>query len=722
MADSKTTNNVALENLQREINLNVSKLTNTHVDYNVDINVTSYNNTISEAESLKQFLNTSTYNESTATFEDSNSTLSNIGDSDSKTFWDKLQEEYAASSATAFSRWTNDIIAGSGDGVLNNAFSTIESAAATGVSLVTSDLADVFSTITENGADSISSTPLVGSYMIDMMNRLSGTVQSIAGALSSLGNSYNDGSTETAFGAKQEKSWQTLISAIESKTTNFTINKLKTTPLDPGTSQTSMYGNMMLGCPPNFISTADPLNRTMINTFVKDAKFVSLTPGMPKYNGSRYIASTKESILRQTDTAREMLDYLIQNGVNKDTLSKDKRYYTFQPAYGKFYSYLETMLNTVWIKLGLGTEDSNTFNIYSFFPELTANDNAEPLSQYHSAIGFFVNPVGGITENITNERTSFGETLASDTNTQAEEYQRINYLTGMGTGGAGKEASRALGVGANVVGNLKNFASDALANTVKGFTSNSGIVRKAIGAVGGIFKDYVNNVTTVDNGALLQSFTAVNGMRVTYPELWSSSSYSQSISLDFNFFSPYGDPLSIFKYVYVPFFTLLTFTLPRQADDNGFVSPFFVRADIPGYMTCDLGMITNFSFTRGGAVGLFSKDGLPRCISGTFSIESLFPYLSMSRRISFLSANPSYTSFLDSFSGFASIYDESDETSLNEYFKNMLNRVNGESNSSGIRLWNRFDLYGKSANKTYADQLSVRLNTKPTNISWLRKV
>ena len=74
--------------------------------------------------------------------------------------------------------------------------------------------------------------------------------------------------------------------------------------------------------------------------------------------------------------------------------------------------------------------------------------------------------------------------------------------------------------------------------------------------------------------------------------------------------------------------------------------------------------------------------------------------------------------------GFAAVYsDESDSSSLNEYFKNMLNRVNGESNLSGVKLWNRFDSYGRSANKKYVNTLAdSKLMVKPKNIHWLRKI
>ena len=158
-------------------------------------------------------------------------------------------------------------------------------------------------------------------------------------------------------------------------------------------------------------------------------------------------------------------------------------------------------------------------------------------------------------------------------------------------------------------------------------------------------------------------------MKVMYPELWQDSSFNKSISFDFNFASPYGDPASIFKYVYVPFFSLLTFAMPRMASDNGYVSPFFIRASVPGLFNSDLAMISDMTWNRGGGENHFTKDGLPLKISGTVTITDLYPYLSSINHVSCLSFNPSYSIWMDSFAGQSAIYEETETDPLNTYFK-----------------------------------------------------
>lgn len=529
---------------------------------------------------------------------------------------------------------------------------------------------------------------------------------------------YNDGATETVFGGDQEKSWRTLSAAIKSSSAKYKINVVESTPLN--SENGSLYGTMIMGAPMTFNNITDPKNRVMLNTFVKDAKFLSLTPGVPKYTGSHYIAHSDNDIKKQTQTPNEMLDYLLKNGVDGEHLSKDKRYYTFQAAYGKYYSYLETMLNAIWIKLGLGTEGDGTFNMMTFFDGLNTSEDADPKSQYCNALGFFVNPVGSVAENISNEKTGFGSNIGSDTNNASENYQMINYLTGMGTGTALQTGARTAGIVAKAGVQVKEFVSDKFSHFISGFRSGQGKLGKVLKAGLGALWDVAEIATTQDVGAQMQAFAVTNGMKVMYPELWADGSYSKSMTFDFNFVSPYGDPLSIFKYVYVPFCCLLCMTLPRQADANGYVSPFFVRADMPGVVTCDLGFISNMSYTRGGGNGLFTKDGLPRAISGSFTVEDLYPYLAMSRRISFLSANPSYTSFIDSMIGLNAVYSENNTSALGDYWKNMLNRVNG-SYSGG--LWNRYNSEGRALHKEFISSVPKnKFTTRPKSINWFNSI
>lgn len=574
---------------------------------------------------------------------------------------------------------------------------------------------DIFGAINA-GTDYLANTLRDFAGYVDTSSSLgqafSGIVSIVADGLKK----YEDGVSETSFGAYMSDSWygngdKSFLDFFKSTKSSsaYNVKVLSSTPLDPGKDRESLYGSMILGCPYQFNSIADPGNRTLINSLIKDSRYLSLTPGMPQYHGSQYLQKDSENIYKQTTTGNDMLNYLLRNGIDKTFASKDKRYYTFQAKYAEYFSYLEAMLNPIWIKMGLATgTNQNEFNIFSFF-NIQSNSGIDPtgynelLPQYNHSIGFYVNPASAVSESVDSSQTSEGSALADRTNSMSDTYQKINYITGMGTGGGARNTARTIGIGYQTATNLGNYISEnfTMASKMGSAAYNAAPKLKALaglaGTVAGAAIDVARLSSTEDLGSLMQSFATTNGMKVVYPELWNSSTYSKNINFNLTFTSPYGDPLSIFKYVYVPFCALLCFALPRQAAENGFVSPFFVRADVPGVVTSDLALISSLTWTKGGSNNLWTKDGLPRSIDCSITITDLYPYLAMTKRFSFLSANPSYTVFLDNMAGMCAISESDDSDSLNKYFDTLVDRVSGEIESTG--LWNKYNTSKRNNNK-----------------------
>lgn len=636
------------------------------------------------------------------------------------------------------------VVGGTITTVLNTAASTAELLNAFDGTL--SSLESGISTVVSGADDIIQSfSDALGSISTSLGNN-STTLKTVGKILSVFSDSladYQDGVTETSFGALQEQSWtgtsSSFVNAVAGKRTSMTVKFLSSTPLDQG-STANLYGTLMLGAPPTFTNISDPCAREYINSFVKDGKFITLTPGLPQYNGLSYSAlggtttdangnevatgGASDSQLNQTTDPDSMISYLLKNGLDDEFASKDKRYYTFKASYEQYFSYLETMLNAVYVKMGLATEDGSTFDLFSFFnlgKSKTSGDYGTFDGKYMNSLGFWVNPAGSLSESIDSSPTSFGSDLAGQVNAQSDTYAKENYITGMGTGGSARNVSRVAANTINTTISLKNLVSDNLnyAKQLSGSVSNA--IGKVIAyAVGAVF-DAGLYTTQNDMGQQVQMYATTNGMRVTYPELWYSTEYNRSFTVNFEFVSPYGDPMSIFQNVYVPFCALLCFAMPRQAAENGLVSPFLVRGDVSGLTTIDLGMITGFTFTRGGSNEMWTKDGLPLAISGNFSIVDLYPFLSMSKRLSYLSANPNYSVFLNNMAGLHATY-SIDDTALSDYFKQMLNRVSGQSNATEKKLWNGYGSASRAAHTAASEAArQTRINLAGSKVPWMRK-
>jgi hypothetical protein len=63
--------------------------------------------------------------------------------------------------------------------------------------------------------------------------------------------------------------------------------------------------------------------------------------------------------------------------------------------------------------------------------------------------------------------------------------------------------------------------------------------------------------------------------------------------------------------------------MPRQDGVSGYTSPYLLQIDAPGYFACPMGVITSFSFNKGGDEKMFNSRGLPLIIEGSFSVTDL---------------------------------------------------------------------------------------------------
>jgi len=114
------------------------------------------------------------------------------------------------------------------------------------------------------------------------------------------------------------------------------------------------------------------------------------------------------------------------------------------------------------------------------------------------------------------------------------------------------------------------------------------------------------------------------------PEVWNSSSFTKSYTFDFQFRSPYGDPVSIFYSLYIPLFMLIAGAFPRSVGQNSYSSPFIIRAYSQGMFAIPLGIIDSITIKRGNAeYGWANASGsmLPTEIDVSLSIKDLSPIM-----------------------------------------------------------------------------------------------
>lgn len=127
------------------------------------------------------------------------------------------------------------------------------------------------------------------------------------------------------------------------------------------------------------------------------------------------------------------------------------------------------------------------------------------------------------------------------------------------------------------------------------------------------------------------STSVITGANLIFPEIWESSSYNRDFSMEITLATPYGTRESIYLNIIVPLMHILALVLPRQSTVNSYSAPFLVRCSVPGFFSCDMGIVRDVTISKGGASGdSWSKDGLPTEVTVTINIADLYNALSMS--------------------------------------------------------------------------------------------
>ena len=138
-----------------------------------------------------------------------------------------------------------------------------------------------------------------------------------------------------------------------------------------------------------------------------------------------------------------------------------------------------------------------------------------------------------------------------------------------------------------------------------------------------------NALTGVLGRILSLSGNVVRGDNVIYPQVYQNSDYSKSYSFTVHLKSPYGNRLAYYLDICVPLMHLLALGIPRQSSANTYSSPFLVKAYVEGVFTCNMGLVTNMTITRGANDSSMTIDGLPTEVDVNITLQDLYCELTM---------------------------------------------------------------------------------------------
>jgi len=430
----------------------------------------------------------------------------------------------------------------------------------------------------------------------------------------------------------------------------------------------------ILGLPPTYTSLADYRRRVYDKSILADFPVISIVPGILKYRGSISMGVIK-----------------LTNFIAGDFLpiERDGRRVYFKYAYSEYVKYLTTMASSLLHKMMQNDEISwertvlfladflSTTESELYDEEISTELNDEfgssrdDIEKYVKA---YEDKVTELVDKIKMDEVTVDQLLTIPKDSETESFDiadnKIGELEDLNKAAKyGKNSNRDRIKGLSFFADSSTTSSISIDNSyiestleqearsaankltdMKYSVSNKNWFGKITTVIGGLMDGATSIMTLLgsDGGAS----AILKGAKLTFPKVFEGSSYNGgNYSISFKFTSPYGDPFSIFQYVYLPTLALLCFVLPQQLSATSYIAPFTVKVDYPGNFAVDLGAITRVSVDKNADSNNWTVDGLPLSLNVTVDVMDLYPTFMMAKSITLMNIGVSMSVYLNNMAG-----------------------------------------------------------------------
>ena len=317
-----------------------------------------------------------------------------------------------------------------------------------------------------------------------------------------------------------------------------------------------------------------------------------------------------------------ILDALASSGdgnsqtVIGDFLSKPGKYYTFEYDQASYWEYVDAMNHACAVYLGIDDVEvslnGKRGKLGSFHWKDCSNNKFDSLlNSNESYVCFYADAETTKSESFSNSTQK--SQLADSVNSMSDVAKEVMFLMG----------------------------AHGEADVVSWIQEQSKNITGIINEIGNIADDLLGGSTVVKE--LSKEFaTIATGGKLIFPEIWSDSEFTQSLDVKIKLRCPCPNKVSWFLDILAPINMLIALTLPRtpygknilgedysgNPSANGYFSPFLVRAFYKGLFNCDMGIITDLSFSK-GKEGSWTIDGLPSEVDVDITIKDLYNVMAM---------------------------------------------------------------------------------------------
>ena len=163
-----------------------------------------------------------------------------------------------------------------------------------------------------------------------------------------------------------------------------------------------------------------------------------------------------------------------------------------------------------------------------------------------------------------------------------------------------------------------------------GQSEGSGVVSSLLKSISSLAGDglqsIIDVVSNINKSPIGQTATNLltKGSHISLPQIWDSSTYSPSLSMNVKLISPYGHDDAILKYVLEPLLYILLLACPTTNDGVTYGQVPYVKFRAYGVSDIHLGYINNVSIRRGGSDIVTNAESVPLMVDVTISIKPAF--------------------------------------------------------------------------------------------------
>ena len=433
-------------------------------------------------------------------------------------------------------------------------------------------------------------------------------------------------------------------------------------------SQDAILTRRIFGTPFQFLESADmrpsdgPLGLEFTTNIMSETPILSVLPGVPKY--LKDLSATEKQQITQLfidkiDASTQAIEDMVNEKLSNDDL--ETKFFEFDSAATEYMSYVDVLCRMCAVFLGIGemTVPGTTekYAEYNWFKWKLSNAYAgksttpEPVldTYYKQAKDIAASAVESITSifsgDVAKDTSASGYPrlhqsmnqidVNSNSNAYMDQYyidffiKPPSYSESFSNQTTESAFASMLDSGSNLVKEFAFLTTAAGSSSANLQANMNTLLNQKAAELKMIADDGV--ISRFMNRLLTGSATIISGGNLVFPNIWQSSSYNRDFNVEITLATPYGDTESIFLEIFVPMMFLVALVLPRQATVNSYVTPFMVRANVPGFFTCDMGMVRDMQITRGGSNGdAWSIQGLPTEVTISMNIEDLYSSLSMS--------------------------------------------------------------------------------------------